>query len=89
MINRDEIDVITCGLEPLVRLEGLDRFKQHIGYRKEPVRYRVALRPAARTVLCNRGVEALLGLGERLPWSKHTIRRTRAILEIAGVSGAC
>jgi hypothetical protein len=65
LLTRPDIDVVSYGLEGLVPVSSLDRFKASMGFVKQPVRQRIVLAPLLRPLLnplTSAPISALAGL---------------------------
>jgi hypothetical protein len=86
MMRTPGIEAVCFGTEGLSSSDGLDLFKQRMGYQKEPVVFSVRLNPAVRLALLNRVTRhTLASLGS---WRSNSdfLRRVNGILEIAALS---
>jgi hypothetical protein len=66
--------------------EGLDEYKERMGFDKEPVVFVVRLRPVMKRALLDwGGRQAIAALGRWLP-DRDLYRRVQAVLDIAAMS---
>jgi hypothetical protein len=86
MMKTPGVEAVYNGPRWLTDGEGLDRFKQRLGFVPEPIVFVLQLRPIASRVLLNRGLRrAISSLGPRL-FNSEFHRRIEAVLNMADVS---
>ena len=86
MMTRPGIHCVSAGLEPILEIPGLDRFKRYAGYEKLPCNYIVALHPLPRAVLLGRAGWAFLCAARRRFPENDKLKRIHAIVDIARLS---
>lgn len=83
MMRAPGIEAVYNGPEGLSTSEGLDEYKQRMGFDKEPVIFAVQLRPVVKHALFNWGGKQMIAaLGRWLP-DRDFYRRVQAVLDIA------
>lgn len=86
MMRTPGIEAVCFGPEGISSSGGLDKYKQHMGFQKEPVVFAVRLRPLVRCALLNRvSLQAIAALGRWRPQSDF-YRRVQGVLDIATLS---
>lgn len=86
MIQTPGVEAVYNGPEWLTTAEGLDRFKQRLGFKKEPVVFVVQLRPVVKRILFDwRGQQVITALGRWLA-DREAYQRIPAVLDIAALS---
>jgi hypothetical protein len=86
MISRPDIHSVSAGLEPIIEIPGLDRFKRYAGYEKVPCSYVVALHPLATALLLSRSAWGLLCAARRRFPQHDVLNRVHSIIDMARLS---
>jgi hypothetical protein len=86
MMRTPGIEAVCYGPEWLSTTEGLNKYKQHMGFDREPVVFAIRLRPVVKRVLFNwGGRQAIAALGRwLLDGDLH--RQVQAVLDTAAMS---
>ena len=86
MMHTPGVEAVYNGPEWPTATRGLDRFKQRMGFDKEPVVFVVRLRPVMKRALLDwGGRRAITALGRWLP-DRDLYRRVQTVLDIATLS---
>jgi hypothetical protein len=64
LLARDEVNVVSYGIEGLVTHDSLDRFKSSMGFTREPVRQRIVLKPLLKPLVNPLTVAPITALAE-------------------------
>ncbi len=83
MMRTSGIEAVYNGPEGLSTSDGLDEYKQRMGFHKEPVTFAVRLRPVVKHALFNWGGKQMIAaVGRCLP-NRDFSRRVQAVIDIA------
>ena len=86
MIRNPEIEAVCYGPEGLSDSDGLDMYKQRMGFEKEPVVFAVQLRPVVRRALLNPTSRRVISAVTRRRPESDFYQRVQSILDIAALS---
>ena len=86
MIGRSGVHCVSAGLEPIIEIPGLDRFKRYAGYEKVPCNYVVTLHPLASSLLLSRPMWGLLCAARRRFPQHDVLKRVHSIVDMARLS---
>jgi hypothetical protein len=86
MMQTPGVKAVYNGSEWLTTTKGLDRFKQRMGFRTEPVIFVVQLRSMLRRVLLDWGGRRVINALERWLSDRDSFQSVQAVLDIAAMS---
>jgi len=83
MLSTPGIHCVSAGLQSILDLPGLDRYKLRMGYQKRRMNFVVVLHPLLEPLLLGRLGEGLLGVAGRLAPDNDALKRVIATVDIA------
>ena len=84
--SNPEIEAVCYGPEGLSDSDGLDMYKQRMGFEKEPVVFAVQLRPMVRRALLHPTSRRVISAVTRRRPESDFYQRVQSILDIAALS---
>lgn len=86
LMQRPDIEAVYNGAEWLTTSQGLDRFKQSMGFIAEPVVFVTQLRPLANRLLLNKGVRRTISSLGPMLLNNDFHQRIESVLDMAAAS---
>jgi hypothetical protein len=86
MMQTEGVEAVYNGSEWLTTGTGLDRFKQRMGFDKEPVVFAVKLRPILKRLLIDWGGRHIIDASDRWFSNREFYQNVRAVLDLAAAA---